>query len=311
MRRFLPAVTLALLAAACGGSTVPTTTTTVATTSTVTLAGFPVTVTAANGEVTMASRPDRVVSLSSTATEMLFAIGAGPQVAAVDEYSVYPPEAPVTDLSGFTPNLEAIVAHQPDLVVISYDPGELIAGLEAAGIPTLLLPTAGSLDDSYAQIEVLGAATGNLGEAASVVAGMQTEIASIVAESDLPPGITIYHEVDPTLYAASSASFIGQVYSLLGLVNIADDADPDGFGFPQLSAEYVVAADPDVIFLADASMGVTAETLAERPGWDGIAAVRTGSVVVVDEYLASNWGPRVVELLRLVAGAVAALPVDA
>jgi len=104
--------------------------------------GFPVDVTDANGAVTIEATPVSIISLSSTGTEMLFAIGAGEQVVAVDEFSTYPAEAPITDLSGFTPNIEAIVGYDPDLVVISFDPGELVSGLEAVGVPTLLLPTA-------------------------------------------------------------------------------------------------------------------------------------------------------------------------
>jgi iron complex transport system substrate-binding protein len=281
-----------------------TVTTTTLNTTTTQSDGFPVSVTDGNGEVTIESQPQSIVSLSSTATEMLFAVDAGDQVVAVDEFSVYPEEAPITDLSGFTPDLEAILEYEPDLVVISYDPGELVSGLSAVGVPTLLLSTAGSLDDSYAQIEILGAATGHVGEAAEVVSRMQVDIDSILAATTVPPDLSFYHEVDSTLFSASSASFIGQVYALLGMENIADEADPDEFGFPQLASEYVVSSDPDLIFLADSSMGVTPESLGDRPGWAEMAAVQGGAVTVLDEYLASNWGPRVVELLQSIADAV-------
>ncbi len=162
-------------------ATDPTTTAAPEPSTTVADAGFPVTVEAANGEVTIVESPTRIVSLAPTATEMLFAIGAGEQVVAVDDFSNYPEEAPITDLSGFEPNIEAIAGYEPDLVVVSFDPGELVSGLEAVGVPTLLLPTASSLDDSYAQLEVLGAATGHVGEAAEVVAQMQADIDEIVA----------------------------------------------------------------------------------------------------------------------------------
>jgi iron complex transport system substrate-binding protein len=266
-----------------------------------------VTVEASNGPVTIEEKPESIVSLSSTGTEMLFAIGAGDQVVAVDEFSTYPPEAPVTDLSGFTPNLEAIVGYEPDLVVISFDPGELVAGLEAVDVPTLLLPTAGSLDDSYTQLEVLGAATGHIGEAAEVVSQMQADIENIVATTTIPAGLSFYHEVDATLYSATSASFLGQIYALLGLSNIADEAD-DGSGFPQLASEYIVSQDPDMIFLADVDFGVTPESLSERPGWSEMTAVQNGAIVPLESYLASNWGPRVVELLQTIANSVTAVP---
>jgi iron complex transport system substrate-binding protein len=321
MRRITLILTLLALVA-CGTTGETTTTgevagTTTATTDPTTTAepdpattaggAFPVEVADANGRVTIETMPEAIVSLSSTATEMLFAIGAGDRVVAVDEFSTYPPEAPITDLSGFTPNIEAIVGYEPDLVVISFDPGELVSGLRAVGVPTLLLPTALSLDDSYTQLEVLGAATGHIGEAAGVVAQMQADIEEIVATTTVPAGVTFYHEVDATLFSASSNSFIGQVYSLLGLTNIADAADTDGSGFPQLASEYVISEDPDMILLADVDFGVTPESLSERPGWAEMTAVQNGAIVPLDSYLASNWGPRVVEFLQLVAESVTGL----
>jgi iron complex transport system substrate-binding protein len=253
--------------------------------------------------------PESIVSLSSTGTEMLFAIGAGDQVVAVDEFSTYPPEAPVTDLSGFTPNLEAIIGYEPDLVVVSFDPGELVSGLEAVDVPTLLLPTAASLDDSYTQLEVLGSATGHIGEAAEVASQMQTDIDEIVATTTIPAGLSFYHEVDETLYSTTSSSFLGQIYALLGLTNIADGAD-DRSGFPQLSSEYIVSQDPDLIYLADVDFGVTPESVAERPGWAEMTAVQNGAIIPLDSYLASNWGPRVVELLETIAQSVIVVPVS-
>src|SRR5690606_17206535 len=112
----------------------------------------------------------RIVSLSPTATEILFALGAGSRVVAVDDQSTYPPEAPVTDLSGFDPNVEAIASYEPDLVVLSFDPGDLQPGLEALDIEVVLQPPAATLDDAWAQIEQLGAATGSVAEAAELVA---------------------------------------------------------------------------------------------------------------------------------------------
>ena len=113
------------------------------TTTTAAVADGPFTVIeAANGTVEITARPEAIVSLSPTATEMLFAIGAGDQVVAVDEFSYYPEEAPVTELSGFTPNLEAIGAYAPDLVVVANDLDGIVGALEAVGVPVLLLPAA-------------------------------------------------------------------------------------------------------------------------------------------------------------------------
>jgi iron complex transport system substrate-binding protein len=270
---------------------------------------FPVTIAAANGPVTVERRPEAVVSLSPTATEMLYAMGAGDQVVAVDDQSTYPPEAPRTDLSGITPNVEAITSYEPDLVVITFDPGDLVGSLAALGIPVLVMPGAASLEEAYRQMEQLGAATGNVAGAAELVAAMQADIAEIVAAvPELDPAPSYYHELDPSFYTATSTTFIGEVYGLLGLENIADPADADGFGYPQLSAEFILEQDPDLIFLADTTCcDQTAEALAQRPGWASLTAVAAGRVVELDDDVASRWGPRVVDFLRAVAEAVSAL----
>ena len=267
---------------------------------------FPVTVEAANGPVQIAERPERIVSLSPTATEMLFAIEAGAQVVAVDDQSNFPPEAPMTELSGFEPNVEAVASYDPDLVVISDDIADLIASLEALEIPVLAEPAAATLEDTYDQIEDLGAATGNPAEADQLVSSMRSEIEEIVTqvpEYDQVP--TYYYELDPTYFTATSGTFIGELYGLLGLENIADRADEKGTGYPQLSAEYIVEADPELIFLADARCcDQSAETVAERPGWQRVTAVQEGNVIELDDDVASRWGPRIVDLLRVVSEAL-------
>ena len=253
------------------------------------------------------ARPRRspgIVSLSPTATEMLFAIGAGGQVVAVDSNSSYPAEAPKTDLSAYQPNIEAIAGYKPDLVVYSDDPGELKAGLDKLSIPLLHQPAATDLDDTYAQLAQLGQATGHADEAGQVAAAMRAEIAKITAAARPERPLTYYHELDKNLYTATSKTFIGQLYGQLGMKN-ADAADKDGTGYPQLSAEYVIKADPDLIFLADTKCcGQSARTVAARDGWDELTAVRTGGVVELDDDVASRWGPRVVDFLKTVAAKV-------
>jgi iron complex transport system substrate-binding protein len=272
--------------------------------------GFPVTVEADNGSVTIETRPEEIVSLSSTATEMLFAIGAADQIVAVDDQSNYPAEAPITDLSGFTPNIEAILAYQPDLVVIGYEPGELVDTLSAAGVPVLFYNAALTVVDTYRQIEALGRATGHVQEAGAVNESIQTDLENVVAGApEVPEGTTYYHEVDNTYYTATSSTFIGTLYSLFGLENIADPADADGaaFGYPQLSAEFIVAADPDLIFLADSFYGETPETVAARPGWEVLTAVQEGHVIPLDSDIVSRWGPRIVEFAQAVSDALSGL----
>lgn len=259
--------------------------------------------------------PHRIVSLSPTATEILFAIGAGDQVVAVDSLSNFPAEAPVTDLEGFSPNVEAISTYEPDLVVLSFDPGDVVANLEALGITTLVQGAATTLDDTYAQVAELGDLTGHADEAAGLVATMRDELAALAGDAPRPAEpITYYHELDDTLYTVTSGTFVGEIYSLFGLENVADPADADGsaFGYPQLSAEYLVDADPDLIFLADTRCcGQSAETVAARPGWDTLTAVREGHVVELDDDIASRWGPRVVDFARAVAAALDTLAVPA
>jgi iron complex transport system substrate-binding protein len=267
-------------------------------------AHFPVTITGTNGAgVTIARQPHRIVSLSATATEMLFAIDAGAQVVAVDDQSNYPASAPMTKLSGFTPNIEAIASYTPDLVVASDDTAGLVHGLGALNIPVLIETAAKNFDDAYKQIEQLGAATGQVAKAGSLEKKMRTDIAAIVAS--IPKGtkqLKVYHELDDTYYSATSATFIGQVYAVLGLKNIADGASATAGDYPQLSAEYIVSSSPDLIVLADTKCcHQNLVTVAARPGWSSIAAVKTGQVIGVDDDIASRWGPRVVDFLSALA----------
>jgi len=317
-RRFIPLVlTVAMIAAACGASdsgnseppatqpttSVPRNTTTEPEDATTTTEaaddGFPVVVDAPNGLVRIESRPERVISISPTSTEVLFAIGAGEQVTAVDSMSNFPTHAPVTDLSAFTPSVEAIASYEPDLVFLSFDPGDIVAGLEAIGIPVILHGTAFTVDDAYAQWEQTGAATGHIAEAvglvAETVASMETAFGSL---SDANVVMSYYYELDPTLYSVTSATFIGDLLEPSGMMNIADAGDPDGSGYPQLSAEYVIASNPTLILLADTKCcGASAETVAERPGWDTLTAVMSASIVELDDDVASRWGPRIGELV--------------
>jgi iron complex transport system substrate-binding protein len=247
--------------------------------------------------------PQRIVSLSPTATEDLFAIGAGRQVVAVDDQSNYPSAAPKTKLSGYTPNAEAIASYRPDLVVVSADSGGIVAALGKLKIPTLVQPPATSLAGAYAQLTRLGALTGHAAAAAKVVAGLRHEVAAVVAS--MPPGargLSFYEELSPDYYSATSTTFTGQVLKLLGLKDIADAAGKSGSGYPKLSAEFIVAADPDLIVLADTTCcGETPAKVRARAGWSSIAAVRNGGVVGVSDDVASRWGPRIVDFMRTVA----------
>jgi iron complex transport system substrate-binding protein len=253
------------------------------------------------GQPAAAAVPHRIVSLSPTATESLFAIGAGRQVVAVDDQSDYPKKAPRTSLSGYTPNVEAIAAYRPDLVVLSGDANDVVAGLRRLGISVLLQPAAKKLTDTYAQIRRLGAITGHKRAAATLVTRMKRTITRAVA-SVPKRRLTVYHELTPDFYSATSKTFIGGIYKLFGLRNIADAADSTGSGYPQLSGEYILSANPGLIVLADTRCcGQTVAAVGRRPGWGGISAVRNGAVVAVDDSVASRWGPRIVKFVQAVA----------
>ncbi|MFC7529416.1 ABC transporter substrate-binding protein [Actinoplanes sp. GCM10030250] len=271
-------------------------------------ASYPVTV----GTVTLDARPEKIVSLSATATEMLFAIGAGPQVTAVDDQSSFPADAPKTDLSGFKPNAEAIAAKDPDLVVVSNDIDNIVAQLGKLTIPVLLAPAAKTLDDTYAQIGDLGTLTGHRTEAEKVNADMAAKIDGIVASVPArAKPLSYFYELGPELYSATSKTFAGSVFNLFKMTNVADAADPDGAlgGYPQVTQEALVKANPDTVFLADSKCcQQSAETVKARSGWSGVTAVQKTQIYPLDDDIASRWGPRTVDLVQAVADAVKKVP---
>jgi iron complex transport system substrate-binding protein len=308
LSRRLPALAaatvLAAACAACGGSQPTTPAASPAADS-----SFPATVSAANGAVHIGSRPTAIISLSPTSTEMLYAIGAGSQVKAVDSDSDYPPQAPKTKLSGFQPNVEAIVGYKPDLVVADGNTGGLIKRLAAFKIPVLELPAAAKLSDVYAQFDQLGRATGHLAQAQRENARLRSQLARIAAAAPHHTApLTYYYELDQTYYSVTSATFVGQLLHLLGMKSIADTATGAAAagGYPQLSPEFIIKANPDYIILADTlCCHQNAAAVAKRPGWSGLTAVKDGHVIELNDDIASRWGPRITNLLQTVETAIA------
>jgi iron complex transport system substrate-binding protein len=274
-------------------------------------AGFPVTITSFAGKVHVPTRPDRIVSLSATATEMLYAIGAGSQVKAVDDDSDYPTDAPMTKLSGYSPNAEAIAAYRPELVVISNDIDNITAKLQALSIPVLDLPAATDLPQEYAEFDQLGSATGHPAQAEAEVTKIKAEIAAILASAPAHTApLTYYYEVSTNpYYSVTSSTFIGNILSLLGMKSIADAATgaASSGGYPTLSAEFILKSNPDYIILSDTGPtggGQTAATVTARPGWSVLSAVKDKHIILVNADIASRWGPRIVDLLQDVATAL-------
>ena len=228
-------------------------------------AAFPVSsVQSGDGSVHIAQRPTRILSLSASATEMLYAIGAGKQVVAVDKYSAYPANAPRTSFTGYETSAEDYLPEHPDLVILSFDTTHLVAQLQKLHIPTLLLPPAATIADAESQITELGAATGHAAAAKTAISGINSDVSRVVRSAgDHGRAATYYFEIDQTYYSATSKTFIGALFSRFHMVNIADAASHTGSAYPQLSAEYIVKANPDYVFLADTvCCGQSAKTFA-------------------------------------------------
>lgn len=246
--------------------------------------------------------PSRIISLSPSATEILFGIGAGPQVVAVDDNSDFPKNAPFTNLSSFTPNVEAIAAYHPDLVVLqssATNAKTIQNDLLKLKIRVFVEVTPNNVAEAYAEYLALGKATGHPSRAKALVTTMKSQIAKIVSKFHKVNPVSIYHELDNTLYSADSSTFIGQIYSDFNFLNIADAAH--GGGYPQLNAESVIKMNPQIIFLDDGPYGESAATIAARPGWSSISAVKNKHVIVLPLDIPDRWGPRLVEFYRFIA----------
>lgn len=251
---------------------------------------------------------NKIVSLSATATEMLYAIGAQDQLVAVDNYSNYPEAAASFEnkIDASQPSAEAIAALDATVVLLAYDPGNLQTQLEALGITVWTGAAATSFDDSYKQITELGELTGKSTEAEALVASMKSDIETAVSSMELPDApVSYFYELDNTYFSVTSNTFVGQIMSQFMLQNIADTAEA-GNDYPQLSQEAIISANPQLVFLADTKCcQQDAKSVAARPGWNKIDAVAKGNVVELDDDVASRWGPRVVDLVKQVAAAVA------
>jgi iron complex transport system substrate-binding protein len=289
VRALLLTIPLAVGAAACGSDQEPVVTDQSATTAT----------TEPSGDV-----PDRIVSISPTSTEVLFAVGAGDQVVAVDDQSTFPADAPTTDLSGYEPNVEAIASYEPDLVVTSSGDPAVVDALEALDIEVLVHEAAVEIEDVFDQIVELGDITGHGSEARALTSEMRNDLTAVKEASVGRPALTAYWELDPTYYSVTSNTFIGKLLGFVNVTSIADEAQAEANDYPQLSAEFVVEADPDLILLADTKCCQQShETVAARPGWGTLTAVTNGNVVELDDDIASRWGPRIVELLQEISEA--------
>ena len=237
---------------------------------------------------------ERIVSLSPTATEILFEIGAGDKVVAVDGFSDFPADAPSDDrLDAFNVDLEVVASYEPTVVVLGVDSPETIEDLEDRSIEVLLLPTADSVADMYSQIEQLGEVADQSDFAMQLINDIEISI-TVAAQSlqDLE-GTSIYHEVaagNSGFFYQHEGTFLGDVYSRLGLTVVGDESS---LVDNEISGELIVAAGPDVILVNNNDFSIAPDDLANREGWGSVPAVVNGQIFAVDTDTSSRSGPRI------------------
>jgi len=251
--------------------------------------------------VKLSGVPDRIVSVAPTPTEILFAVGAGPQVVGVDNYSDYPAEtASLPKVGSFTLNLEAIIALDPDLIVASdLVPLQQLEALSDQGIPYILFADR-TVEDVLKTIRLAGVVTGHVDEADDLASSLAVRV-SAVTNKTLADGVsspTVYVEYYP-LWTYGPGSFGDDLIALAGGVNIAHNASSE---YPVVDTEYVIAQNPDVIVYTSGVMSTTtAESIAARPGWTNITAVSENHIYSIDDNLLSRYGPRVIDGLEQLA----------
>jgi iron complex transport system substrate-binding protein len=288
---------LTLFLAACGEEEEPAT----GPEPTAATAGFPITVTRSDGrELTIAQAPQRIASLSPGATEILYAVGAGPQIVATDLQSDYPAEAEnTTRLDAYQPNLEAIAAVEADLIVIGTNQDDIVQALDGLGETALYLDMPESIDGVMEEVRLLALASGHAEEGESLAQEMEDRIDAVTSKlADVEEGPRIYHELDNTFFTVAPDSFVGDFYNLLKARNIAEGATT---AYPQFNQEEILDRDPEVIILADADAGESAQTVKARPGWGVISAVKNDRIYVIDPDIVSRPSPRVVDGLEQLA----------
>ncbi len=289
-RKFIVLVSLLLVvvaAAGCGNDDKP---------SSQTLStAFPLKVPLTDGQTLTLDRPaERIVSLSPHATETLCAIGAGDRLVAVDRFANCPAGSKAKpEVDSFQPNLEAIAAYKPDLVYVFSDQGGIVAALRRLNIPVLYLALPGSLDGTFENISLIGRISGHDEAAKNLADSLRKRVDAVKSKvAGVTKGPRVFHEVDSTLYTVGPDTFVGELYRLLKAENIAAGA---AGAYPQLSAETVVARDPEVVILADDQ---SAAQVRARPGWSSISAVKSNRICTVDPSALSQPGPRIADGLE-------------
>lgn len=259
--------------------------------------------------VTLPAAAQKVVSMAPSNTEILFAIGAGPQVVGRDEFSDYPTEAkslPSVGGSMGQYSYEQVAALKPDLVLAGgINTPEQVKALEDLGLTVFYLGNPTTLEELYANLELVAKLTGRESEAATLIDSLKARVKAV---DDKLAGVTdkpvVFYEIDASdpnkPYTTGPGTFIDLLIARAGGQNLPGLKDP----YPQVSLEQIVLANPAVILLGDALYGTTPELVAARAGWSGIAAVKDNRVLPFDDNLVSRPGPRLVDGLEALALAI-------
>jgi len=259
----------------------------------------------AGRQVTLKGLPTRIVSLAPSNTEVLYALGLGDRVVGVTEYCDYPPEAKQKPKIGGFANidLEKVIGLDPDLVLATnIHAGAVVSELQKRGV-TVVVVEPKNVDDVLAKIAFVGKLTGKSDNATRLTAQLKNRIDAVTAKvTAAKTKPRVFYEIDKSLYTVGPGSFIDDMITKAGGLNIAADAKG---AYTQLSPEAIIAKDPQVILLGDINFGESPESVKARPGWANISAVKNGRVIpIADENIVSRPGPRIVEGLELIARAL-------
>ena len=246
-----------------------------------------------------ASKEIRVVSLSTTHTEIIQSLEAEETLIAVDSFSEV--DFPVEVIDAYTVTAEELAPLNPDVVILAFDFNGIVEGLKNQEINYVLLPPAKNFEDVYSQIETIGSIVNKESEAFSTTRDMKVEINRILDNANYG-NTSVYHEIGYSygIYSVNSDSLIGQIYNSLGVVNIANNTeDPFGSGYPALTEEQVIESNPEYIVIGHSDY--LNKDLSTRVGWEDINAIENSNVYFLDENLANNWGTTTVELVEQIA----------
>lgn len=307
LKLIIQTILLVLFLIACAPTTPPDPTPTLTPPAVADSTSFPLTVTDdLDREVTLPAVPERIVSLLPSNTEILFAVGAGEQVVGVTSYCNFPLEATTREEIGGITNksisIEAIIALEPNLVLAAGSQDEVIPVLEETGLKVIALnPT--TLNDIYANVELVGRLTGHADQAAALADDMRRRAEAVKNKVATVPAAerpVVFYEVwDEPLMTAGPNTFIGQLIELAGGKNIFADISED---WPQVSPEVIVDRNPEVILGPEAhGSALVAEQIATRPGWANIAAVQNNRIYLLDGDMVSRPGPRLIDVLEKIA----------